>query len=539
LLSSNFRCTVPRQFHYELNGEDALLKPNYDAKLSPFDLLAFELTVPADHYLRKLKAALNFIALRALVADCYSPDQGRGAIDPVLLLKLLLLQFHYGLSDEGVIQQAQVNLAFRFFLDLPLEASLPEPSLLSQFRTRLGADRFASVFQEILRQARAAGLVKDRLRLKDATHLIANIAVPTTIRLVAQTRDQLLAAAESFAPDEVRAHRQQAEQIRQATVDLKDEARLLRRVEQLRELIVWGAAWKERLEMGSPPAKREIYEALVAALSMARKVLNDREPEAGDKIVSLTDTDARRGKHGQYYDGYQLDVSLDADSDLICGLEVLAASADEAANAQALIESEEAAQGNDIESLSMDAIGYNGAVLKALSDDADGPQLTVYVPPKEAPPRHPELYQPDDFNLNEAGDELSCPQGETTRTRHRDLLDHGWVYYFSAKQCRACPLRAQCLPPTNKRPRKVSKNDFRAQYKAAQQRATTPEYNQIRKQHPAIERKLNELVRWHEGRRVRYRGRLRVKVQYLILAVVVNCKRIIRLLTPAPAAQSA
>src|SRR2546428_13257379 len=151
-----------------------MLKNNYDVKLTSFDLLVFETAVPADHYLRQLKAALDFSALRVLVADCYSPDQGRGPIDAVLLLKLLLLQFHYGLSDESLIRQAQVNLAFRFFLDLPLEAALPEPSLLSQFRTRLGAERFARVFEEILRQARAAGLVKDRLRLKDATHLIAN-----------------------------------------------------------------------------------------------------------------------------------------------------------------------------------------------------------------------------------------------------------------------------------------------------------------------------------------------------------------------------
>jgi hypothetical protein len=40
------------------------------------------------------------------------------------------------------------------------------------------------------------------LNLKDATHLSANIAVPATIRLVAQTREQLLAAAEAFAPEQ-------------------------------------------------------------------------------------------------------------------------------------------------------------------------------------------------------------------------------------------------------------------------------------------------------------------------------------------------
>jgi hypothetical protein len=165
-------------------------------------------------------------------------------------------------------------------------------------------------------------LVKDRLRLKDATHLIADIAVPSTIRLVARRREQLLAAAESFAASEVARHRQAALEIRQATADLKDEARLLARVTQLRTLAEWGAAWQERLEQGAPPLSIEVYQAFVAALGIARKVLGDREPKAQDKLVSLTDTDARRGCHGDYYDGYLLDLSLDADSGLICALDV-------------------------------------------------------------------------------------------------------------------------------------------------------------------------------------------------------------------------
>jgi transposase len=516
-----------------------MLKSDYDVELTQFDLLVFETFVPADHYLRRLKAAIDFAPLRALVADCYSPDQGRGAIDPVCLLKLSLLQFHYDLSDGGVIRQAQVNVAFRFFLDWPAQAQLPEPSLLSQFRTRLGADRFAKVFQEILRQARAAGLVKDRLRLKDATHLIADIAVPSTIRLVARTREQVLAAAESFASSEVTRHRQAALEIRQTTTDLKDEARLLARVTQLRTLVEWGAAWQERLEQGAPPVSIEVYQAFVAALSLARKVLGDREPKAQDKLVSLTDTDVRRGCHGDYYDGYMLDVSLDADSGLICALDVLPANANEAANAKNLIESEEAAHGNDIESLSIDAVGYNGPVLKALSDEAEGPQLTVYVVPQPDWSATPDLYQPEDFKLNERGDELTCPNGETTKTRYRDSKDHGWIYHFKTSQCEACPLRSNCLKSDKRGPRRVGKNDFQAQYEAAKQRATSQEYKEIRKEHPAVERKLNELVRWHDGRRVRYRGRLRVKVQYLLLGLVVNCKRIVRLLTSAPAAQPA
>lgn len=513
-----------------------MLKADYTPLLTPLDELVFTQLVPADHYLRRLKAAVDFARLRPLLADCYSAERGRGALDPVCLLKLLLLQFHYGWSDESVVQQAQVNVALRFFLDWPLTAAPPDASLLPHFRKRLGAERLQRVFADLVQQAREAGLVKDRLRLKDATHVLANIAVPATIRLVAQARTALLDAAADFAAHEVAQHREAATALRTATPDLADAARLLRRVEHLRELVAWADGWQARLELGAPPVSLVVYDTFVQALAHAHKILNDREPTARDKMLSLTDPDARRSKHGAYYDGYLLDLSMDADSALICALDLLPANGDEAVNAQCLIEQEESAQGNDVAAISMEGKGYNGAVLQALSDDAAGPQWVVYTPPVEFSKPTPGLFQAEDFTLNEAGDSLTCPNGQQTKGRCRSSRNHGWQYSFSAAQCRDCPLRAQCLKPETHGGRNVYKSDYAAQYRAAQQRATTAEYQQIRKEHPAIERKLNEVVRWHEGRRVRYRGRLRAKVQYLLLAVVVNCKRIVRLLQVAPAA---
>jgi transposase len=511
-----------------------MLKADYS--IAPTDLarLVFETLIPAAHYLRRLKAAINFEPLRELVADCYAEGLGAPAEDPVRLLKLSLLQFQYDLSDSNVLRQAQVNVAFRFFLDVSLESPLPVPSLLSQFRTRLGVERFTRVFNEILRQGRAQGLVKDRLRLKDATHLIANIAIPSTLRLVAQTREQLLSAAECCAASEVAAQRAQIDAVRQATADLKEEQRLLARVAHLRELVAWGEQWQRRLReaaVGHRPVVSEEQEtAFSAALAVAHKVLNDREPEAKDKLLSLADRDARTGKHGDYYDGYLLDVSRDADSELICAVEVLPANGDEAANAPHLIASEEQAHGNDIASLAVDRIGYRGDVLAALSEAAEGPHLTVYVPPIDWTPPAPEVFQPEAFTLNAAGDEVRCPGGATTSTRKRARRGHGWQFRFRTSQCRLCPLRARCLKPETQGGRTVIKNDYEAQYRAAQQRAQTAAYQEVRREHPRIERKLAEMVRWHDGRRVRYRGRLRVKIQYLLTAVVINCKRIVKLL---------
>ena len=511
-----------------------MLKADYYREPTDLDEVIFAKLIPVDHYLRRLKAAIDFEPLRALVADCYAAGMGAPAEDPVRMLKLSLLQFQYDLSDSQVLRQAQVNVAFRFFLDLSVESALPVPSLLSQFRTRLGEERFTRVFNEILRQARARGLVKDRLRLKDATHLIANIAIPSTLRLVAQTREQVLTAAEGFAASEVAAHRVQVEIVRAATADLSEEQRLLARVTHLRELVVWGEQWQQRLRQAAgaqPLATAEQAATFTAALATAHKVLNDREPDATDKLLSLADADARTGKHGDYYDGYLLDVSMDADSELICAVEVLPANGDEAANATQLIASEEHAHGNDVASLSIDRIGYRGDVLAELSDAPEGPQLLVYVPPIDWIPPAPELFQPDVFTLNDTRDEVRCPGGATTRRRERAKRRHGWRFRFSPAQCQSCPLRAQCLQPTTRRGRSVIKNDYEAQYQAAQQRAHTVAYQEVRREHPRIERKLADLIRWHNGRRVRYRGRRRVKIQYLLTAVVVNCKRIVKLLS--------
>jgi hypothetical protein len=127
---------------------------------------------------------------------------------------------------------------------------LPVPRLLSQFRTRLGEERFTRVFNEIVRQARAQGLVKERLRLKEATPLSATVALPSPVRVVAQTRERLLTAAEGFAATEVAAPRAQVAAVRATTADVAEEQRLRARVPHLRELVRWGEPWPQRLREG-------------------------------------------------------------------------------------------------------------------------------------------------------------------------------------------------------------------------------------------------------------------------------------------------
>jgi hypothetical protein len=155
------------------------------------------------------------------------------------MLKLEFLQYHDNLSDRQVILRAGTDVSYRLFLGLSLKGELPDPSTLCVFRGRLGVNGHRNIFHGVVAQAREHGLVKDRLRLKDATHVIADVAIPTTLALVAQTRDKLLAAAEPFDAVRVEGERARIEVIRISSEGHNAEERLVDRVTHLKEILEW------------------------------------------------------------------------------------------------------------------------------------------------------------------------------------------------------------------------------------------------------------------------------------------------------------
>jgi transposase len=509
-----------------------MLRASYTPTLSDQDRVIFETLVPPDHYLRQVNAVVDFERYRATMAACYHATAGRPADDPVVLLKVGFLQTHYNLSDREVLAQAQVNVALRYFLNLALTDSLPHPSLLTVFRARLGASLYQQIFDGVVAQAREAGLVKDRVRLKDATHVIANIAIPSTILLVAQTRQRLLDAAVPFAAEQVAAEQAHALAIRAATVDLTDAERLLQRVTHLRQIVSWAdqvAADLGPLPHDAPPARR----AFAAALVLAHRILADRhDPDGGDHVVSVQDPDARRGKHGAYFTGYLLDVAMDADSQIITTLDVLPANGDEAADATTLITHEETVHGNDVQTLSIDKAGFRGDLLREWQDP-EGLALDVVVPPTTVEPTP--YFMAADFQHDADRGTVTCPGAVTTARRTRNRVDTGWKYVFPRAQCATCALQQRCLERLpHATGRMVVINDYAVEYAAARQKAETPAYREVRRAHPAIERKLAEIVRRHDGRWARYRGRARSRIQYLLTGLVVNVKRMVRLVLRPP-----
>ena len=538
LLSS---CATPPLLHRrEVRYRWLSLRGSARLDTSPYrepderDQEIFDATVPADHYLRRVPAVIDFERRRPALRAWYHPTQGRPALEPILLLKLEFLQFHYNLSDRQVVEQAQYNMAYRWFLALSLHSPLPHHTLLSKFRERLGAAKHQELFDDLVAQARAHGLVKDRLRLKDATHVLANIAIPSTIQLVASTRQQLLEAVRPSAAERVAAAAAHAQALHTSTADLSGAERLLQRVAHVRAIL----AWVDQLVAALGPARAgdERRQTLAEACQLAHQVLADREDRKGrDQLISPQDPDARWGHHGGTYAGYKLDVATDADSEIITAINVLPANGDEAADATTLIRHEEQVHGNDVQALALDAVGFRGSLLREWTDP-HGLNLEVIV---SVPAAATTLFMGEQLPLDPSGERLTCPQGQTARSRARSSHDTGWVFRFPRSACEGCPLRAQCLDELPKRGgRAVFKSDSEAAFRAARAQAQTPEHQAARRQPWRIERKLGEMVRWHGARRARYRGRWKVLLQGLMTAVVVNVTRVVQLLT-APRVRAA
>jgi IS5 family transposase len=126
------------------------------------------------HFLSDLSRAVDFSFVKAALRDFYV-GWGRDPWDPVLMFKMVFLQFLYDLSDRDIEEQCTWNMLFKSFLGLSAEELPPDHTVLCRFRQRLGAEGFQRLFNQVVEQARAQGLVSDRLHIIDATHMTAKV----------------------------------------------------------------------------------------------------------------------------------------------------------------------------------------------------------------------------------------------------------------------------------------------------------------------------------------------------------------------------
>lgn len=143
---------------------DALLPPGFgrNARLDAIDVL------------------IDWSRLEALVIAVRSGEVGRPPYAPLSMLKALLLQQWYGLSDPGLEEALLDRMSFRRFCGFALDASTPDETTLCRFRNALkDAGLGEALFTEIGRQLEAGGFIVKAGTLIDATLIRSAAKTPT------------------------------------------------------------------------------------------------------------------------------------------------------------------------------------------------------------------------------------------------------------------------------------------------------------------------------------------------------------------------
>lgn len=99
---------------------------NADKKREQLQMFCMDDMVPQDHLLRIIDKAINWNFIYDLVQDKYSHETGRPSLDPVMLIKIPLIQYLYGIkSMRQTVKDIEVNVAYRWFLGLEMYDDVP------------------------------------------------------------------------------------------------------------------------------------------------------------------------------------------------------------------------------------------------------------------------------------------------------------------------------------------------------------------------------------------------------------------------------
>lgn len=92
-----------------------MLKEN-KVDLSNYEFVSIDNLVPKDHLLRKIATYVDFSFIDGLVKDLYCHDNGRPAVDPKVLFKMLFIGYLYGIrSERQLVREVDMNIAYRWF----------------------------------------------------------------------------------------------------------------------------------------------------------------------------------------------------------------------------------------------------------------------------------------------------------------------------------------------------------------------------------------------------------------------------------------
>lgn len=156
-----------------------------------------------DHPLYVLAERIDWSQFDAAIDACYAEDIGRPGVDTRMMVGLLYLKHAFDESDESVVARWVENPYWQFFCGCAyMQHELPiDPSSLSRWRKRVGAERLEKLLEATIHTALAMKAIRPQEFEKvnvDTTVQEKAIAFPTDARLYHKMRVALVRRAQSL-----------------------------------------------------------------------------------------------------------------------------------------------------------------------------------------------------------------------------------------------------------------------------------------------------------------------------------------------------
>jgi len=423
--------------------------------------------MPKEHFLRDVEAAIDFSFVYDKVAHLYSLF-GRPSIDPVIIVKMLLIGYLYDIfSERKLMTEIQVNIAYRWFLGIDLDETVPDHSTLSQLRRRKfnNSRLFEDIFDEIVWKCINAGLVTGETLLTDSTHIRAN------------------------ASDEKR---------KIVTVSYEP------------------SAYMKRLDEAA------LADGLI-------KEVGPSKDKTTEQTKSLTDPDCgmmhRPGKPvGFHYLNHQ---TVDGDSGVITDVHVTPGNVADHSSHATRIKYQIDKFGFQTQAVGGDA-GYDEPGIHA---EMFKRGIKTYIPLKGRGMREEQkTFTKDAFSYDTILDAYICPNGcllsFSTFKKGRGQK----CYASRVSDCRDCPLKSKCITGKGKTKR-LERSYHWAEYEKQHENDLTERYFEVQRLRKIwCEGTFSQQKARHCLSRAKMRGLAQTLEQCLLSACAVNLKRLIRCL---------
>lgn len=496
-------------------------------QIDVFDHMLFEKLIPKDHLLVKIDSIVDFSFVYEKVQGKYS-SLGRESKDPVMMLKILVLEFLYKLSDVEVVDKIQTDIAFRWFLRLSIDDSVPDDTTISHFRVkRLGAEDFEEFFNEIVKQCIDKDLIKTKRYMIDSTDVAANVNYPSDKKLIRNAYGNVIKEIKKFDEDLAK------EQMEKFTDEIDQEYENNEKVSAKKHYEIAD----KHLNSLYLKTYRELQhnEKYKEAFGVCYDIVDQSINSKGDKIVSVVDPDARiaHKSSGNIKRGYKNHIIVDEDSEIILASEQTPFNVNDDKKFKELIEKVDTNLGIKPEEISADKAYGTLDNRTYLKDKKIVSNIAFY----KKSSRETKAFGLGDFEIDADVNSVICPNGIKSTTFK--IVNHNGKTFKKFKIdkviCSKCELRDQCFN-RGKDGKSTAKSKFLMvpiRYDAVlldMERVKSEAFKIAYNKRYIVERRFSTLVLNHGLRRCRYVKLKRAKIHITLANMTCNIVRMVNLL---------